>query len=138
VGVLIILATIIVHTATVLLAIRIVGPRLANKLGRKPIQHLSAVMTLTVLLLMSAHMIEVGLWGTALAVLRAVEPRDASFYFAFVSYTTLGYGDVLASSSWRLLGPMAAMNGILLFGWSTAVIFQVMYEATKKGPAELN
>jgi hypothetical protein len=33
---------------------------------------------------------------------------------------------------------MAAMNGILLFGWSTAVIFQVMYEATKKGPAELN
>jgi hypothetical protein len=47
-------------------------------------------------------------------------------YFAFVNYTTLGYGDVTPVESWRLLGPMTAMNGVLLFGWSTAVIFEVL------------
>ena len=44
-------------------------------------------------------------------------------YFAFVNYATLGYGDVLPVERWRLLGPLTAMNGMLLFGWSTAVIF---------------
>jgi ion channel len=47
-------------------------------------------------------------------------------YFAMVNYTTLGYGDVTPMARWRLLGPMTAMNGVLLFGWSTAVIFQVL------------
>ena len=47
-------------------------------------------------------------------------------YFALVNYTTLGYGDVIPMARWRLLGPMTAMNGVLLFGWSTAVIFQVL------------
>jgi hypothetical protein len=45
---------------------------------------------------------------------------------AWVNYTTLGYGDVIPMARWRLLGPMTAMNGVLLFGWSTAVIFQVL------------
>src|SRR5262249_44632304 len=40
--------------------------------------------------------------------------------------TSSGYGDVIPVERWRLLGPMTAMNGVLLFGWSTAVIFQVL------------
>ena len=47
-------------------------------------------------------------------------------YFAFVNYATLGYGDVLPVERWRLLGPLTAMNGMLLYGWSTAVIFEVL------------
>jgi hypothetical protein len=54
-------------------------------------------------------------------------------YFAFVNYTTLGYGDVLPVERWRLLGPMTAMNGVLLFGWSTAVIFDVLRRALLLG-----
>jgi hypothetical protein len=42
-----------------------------------------------------------------------------------VNYATLGYGDVLPVERWRPLGPLTAMNGILLYGWSTAVIFEV-------------
>jgi hypothetical protein len=47
-------------------------------------------------------------------------------YFAFVNYTTLGYGDIIPVKRWQLLGPMTAMNGWLLFGWSTAVIFEIL------------
>ena len=57
-------------------------------------------------------------------------PRDSGFiYFAFVNYTTLGYGDVIPVKDWQLLGPITAMNGVLLFGWSTAVIFEVLRKA---------
>jgi hypothetical protein len=44
----------------------------------------------------------------------------------FVNFTTLGYGDIVPTPDWRLLGPMTAMDGVLLFGWSTAVIFEVL------------
>ena len=53
-------------------------------------------------------------------------PAADPFYFAFVNYTTLGYGDVVPSAEWRLIGPITAMNGVLLFGWSTAVLFDVI------------
>ena len=43
-----------------------------------------------------------------------------------MNYTTLGYGDVTPVKRCNLLGPMTAMNGVLLFGWSTAVIFEVL------------
>jgi len=57
----------------------------------------------------------------------AVAPDGADIvYFAFVNYTTLGYGDVTPVERWHLLGPMTAMNGVLLFGWSTAVVFEVL------------
>jgi len=43
-----------------------------------------------------------------------------------VNYTALGYGDVRPVKRWNLLGPMTAMNGVLLFGWFTAAIFEVL------------
>jgi hypothetical protein len=46
----------------------------------------------------------------------AVPAEGGLVYFAFVSFATLGYGDVLPVERWQLLGPMAAMNGALLFG----------------------
>jgi len=84
------------------------------------------VMMTAVTVLMTAHLIEVLIWALTYAVLDAVPEQGDAFYFAFVNYTTLGYGDVLPVKRWRLLGPMAAMNGVLLFGWSTAVIYDVL------------
>ena len=60
------------------------------------------------------------------AIVNAAPAGTDLIYFAFVNYTTLGYGDVTPVERWHLLGPMTAMNGVLLFGWSTAVIFQVL------------
>ena len=48
-----------------------------------------------------------------------------AFYHSAVNYTTLGYGDIVMSLRWRLLGPQEAASGILAFGWSTAVIVTV-------------
>ena len=87
---------------------------------------LIAVMTATVSVLMVAHIAEVVVWTFAYAIVGVAPPGTDLIYFAFVNYTTLGYGDVTPLQRWQLLAPMTAMNGVLLFGWSTAVIFAVL------------
>jgi len=79
--------------------------------------------------LMAAHTAEVAVWALGYRLVGAAAADADLMYFAFVNYTTLGYGDVLPVAAWRLLGPMTAMNGVLLFGWSTAVIFAVLQRA---------
>ncbi len=59
---------------------------------------------------------------------RCGEYRDfaAAFYSSAENYTTLGYGDVVMSARWRLLGPLEAADGMLMFGVTTAMIFSVI------------
>jgi Ion channel len=49
-----------------------------------------------------------------------------AYYHSAVNYTTLGYGDLIMSPSWKLLGPLEAADGTLMFGVSTAIIFAVI------------
>ena len=93
---------------------------------------LIAVMIATVAVLMAAHVLEVMVWAGAYAIFEVAPAGTDMYYFAFVNYTTLGYGDVIPVERWRLIGPMTAMNGVLLFGWSTAVIFHVLLRALEK------
>ena len=87
---------------------------------------LITVMIATVSFLMAAHFVEVLVWSLAYAIVDAAPEGTDLAYFAFVNYTTLGYGDVTPVERWHLLGPITAMNGVLMFGWSTAVIFEVL------------
>ena len=73
-----------------------------------------------------AHFAEVLVWALAYAIVGAAPEGADLVYFAFVNFATLGYGDIVPVEGWRLLGPITAMNGALLFGWSTAVIFEVL------------
>jgi hypothetical protein len=87
---------------------------------------LVAVMIAAVTVLMIAHLAEVLVWSLTYAIFDVAPDGADIVYFAFVNYTTLGYGDVTPVVRWHLLGPMTAMNGVLLFGWSTAVLFEVL------------
>jgi len=92
---------------------------------------LATVMVATVAVLLGTHLVEVLAWSLTYSILHVAPEKSPVIYFALVNYTTLGYGDILPVESWRLLGPMTAMSGILLFGWSTAVIFEVLREALR-------
>ena len=125
------LANIAVHALAMLLVIRAAREAAAKWLSL-PALRLGAVMIATVAVLMAAHMCEISIWSLAYALL-GVAPEGADrLYFAFVNFTTLGYGDIVPVPRWRLLGPMTAMNGVLLFGWSTAVIFEVLSVALQR------
>ncbi|MCP4615700.1 MAG: two pore domain potassium channel family protein [Bradyrhizobium sp.] len=124
-GFLISMVCVMIHAMATIAAIgvaRAVGVRQT----RWPRAHLMAVMVATVVVLKAAHGLEVVVWALAYALVGAAPEGSDLLYFAFVNYTTLGYGDVTPVKAWQLLGPMAAMNGILMFGWSTAVLFEVL------------
>jgi multidrug transporter EmrE-like cation transporter len=116
---------IIIH-ALVMAAVVWVTQMAEAKETSRPWLHLIRVMVAAVSVLMLAHVCEVIVWSLCYALVDAVPASADRLYFAFVNYTTLGYGDVLPAQRWQLLGPITAMNGILMFGWSTAVIFAVM------------
>lgn len=92
----------------------------------RPRLHLITVMVGTAAALMVAHTLEVLVWALTYGLVSAAPADSDLLYFAFVNYTTLGYGDITPVQAWRLTGPMTAMNGILMFGWSTAVLFEVL------------
>jgi Ion channel len=104
---------------------------LARRSRKHPTSGLMALMMTTVAVLMLAHFTEVAAWALIYSALDVTPPGTDNLYFAFVNYTTLGYGDIIPAQGWRLLGPMTAMNGVLLFGWSTAVIFEVLTHALR-------
>lgn len=119
---------IMLHATVTMIAIRIARTA-ARRSSSRPLLYLAGVMIATSLVLMAAHTLEVFVWSVTYAIVNAA-PDDANLvYFAFVNYTTLGYGDVTPLAKWRLLGPMTAMNGVLMFGWSTALIFEVLIKA---------
>src|SRR6476660_1067185 len=83
-------------------------------------------MIATVSVLMAAHVLEVFVWSLAYSIVDAAPAGTNLVYFAFVNYATLGYGDVTPVEGLWLLCPLTAMNGALMFGWSTAVIYEVL------------
>ena len=80
-------------------------------------------LVILVLWLMAAHVIEIAMWGGAFLHFDVFADFETSLYFSAASYTTLGFGDVLAPLEWRLLSGAAAANGLLLFGLSAAFMF---------------
>lgn len=110
-------------TVVTIRLLRTVSGRLS---GRRRVWTLMVVMMMTAAVLTLAHIVQVRIWALAYVLVGAVDPPYNAFYLAFVNFTTLGYGDVLPSADWRILGPLTAANGMLLFGWSTALMFAVL------------
>jgi hypothetical protein len=119
------LANIVIHALTTILVVSF-AQAVNNKLKSASHVVLTGAMSATAAILMVAHVCEVMVWALTYWLVDVAPPETSRVYFAFVNYTTLGYGDVIPNKTWQLLGPMTAMNGVLLFGWSTAVIFEVL------------
>ncbi|UGY20481.1 potassium channel family protein [Bradyrhizobium septentrionale] len=122
---------IVLHSLFTVLVIGLMRNVALSAAGRFGLQ-LSGVMVTTALILMVAHTLEIMVWSLAYLVIGAAPAGSNLLDFAFVNYTTLGYGDVIPVKEWRLVGPMAAMNGILMFGWSTAVLFEVLQKTIER------
>ena len=120
------LLNIAVHAFATVTMVRAVRARFTGEFHSGPMLGLIVVMVTAVSVLMIAHLFEIWVWSLFYAFLGVAPPGANDFTFAFVNFTTLGYGDVVPVPRWKILGPMTAMNGVLLFGWSTAVLFQIL------------
>ncbi len=71
------------------------------------------------------HTLQVWIWALILRAIGAIHALEDAVYFTLVTSTTLGYGDITLGHRWRLFGAMAAVNGLLTFGLSTAFLIEV-------------
>ena len=86
------------------------------------------VLISTALFFLLLNFFEAIIWGFLYFLLPGItefETLEKAIYFSLVTFTTLGYGEITISSSNRLLAGFEAMNGILLLGWSTSMMFTV-------------
>lgn len=84
------------------------------------------MLTFAALGVFMAHIVQIWLWATLYLWIGALPNFEESLYFSTTTFTTLGVGDITLTPEWRLLSSFQGANGFLLFGWSTAFIFEVM------------
>jgi Ion channel len=85
-----------------------------------------AIVALATSFAFAAHLAEIALWALLFVICGEFPAFGTAFDHSAVNYTTLGYGDVIMTPAWRLLGPLEAADGMLMFGVSTAMIFAVI------------
>lgn len=93
-----------------------------GRLGADALSDL-AVITSVISAAFAAHLAEIGLWALLFLLCGEFSDFGTAYYHSAVNYTTLGYGDLLLSPAWRMLGPLEATNGALMFGVSAAMVF---------------
>jgi hypothetical protein len=120
------LGTIVIHALAVVVIVRFI--RRQHRLGRTGVRFWQdvAIVGIATLLVTAAHLSEITIWALVFVFCGEFAQFAGAFYHSAVNYTTLGYGDVVMTPSWRLLGPLEAADGMLMFGVSTAIIVSLI------------
>jgi hypothetical protein len=126
VGVAAVICTIFIHALPLRATIDTV--RREKRLGRVGVGFWldTGIVTRSIMYALVAHLIEMALWAVLFMSCGEFSDFHTAYYHSAVNYTSLGYGDIIMSPAWRLLGPLETADGMLLFGVSTAMIFAVI------------
>jgi voltage-gated potassium channel Kch len=92
------------------------------------------ILSTTFFALIVLHTVQIAIWAIAYLVLVEVSELasfETALYFSFVTFTTLGYGDITLSEPWRIMSGIQALSGILLVGWTTAFLFALVQRSWK-------
>jgi hypothetical protein len=76
--------------------------------------------------LLVLHLLQILVWAACYYWSGCFPDFATAFYYSATSYSTVGYGDVIPPGNWRILGSVQAVTGVLMFGWSTGVLFSVV------------
>lgn len=125
-GILLSLASVVFHMAGLALLGRFLPAVMPADCGGFISPRRTLFLSTTVIVLIAIHLIEACAWALAFLWLGEFEGFVDALYFSVITATTLGYGDITLSATWRLLSVFEAMTGLLLFGASTACLFQLM------------
>ena len=126
VGTAVLLASVLIGSIATAFIVYLVGRLLRSGYAGIGFWKNVAVMMIVVPVTAAAHLIQITLWAAALLLVGEFSTFENAFYVSAENYTALGYGDIVLSERWRLLGPLEAVNGLLLVGLSTAIMFAVL------------
>ena len=122
-----VIATVFIHLTGLAILVRVL---------RAPSWHpfLERLRPITLLLgasigIFAIHTVEIWLFALLYLILGALPHFEQALYFSTLTYTTIGYGDVVLGMSWRILGAIEGATGIIMLGWSTAFIVSLLAQS---------
>jgi len=121
-----------IHAGGMILTVRLTLSRGANRRKRLHKSNIYRVAGI-VLLMFMVSLAEVFLWAVIYILLKAIQGLESALYFSMVTFTTLGYGDMVLDERWRVLASFEAANGIIMFGWTTAIVMAVVHHVYFSG-----
>ena len=86
----------------------------------------SYAISMVLMMLFIGHLIQIAIWAILFMLLGEFVSFQTAFYHSAVNFASLGYGDIVMSEDWRLLGAIEASNGVLMFGLSAGTMLAVM------------
>lgn len=132
IGAVLVAITVVIHALGTTYLVRYLAGRFLDDSGRWGSRNTLLALTQAAIVLVVLHALEIVVWAgvyKALVPVGELADLETAVYFSFVTFTTLGYGDITLSEGWRLLSGIQALNGILLVGWSTALMFAVVQKS---------
>ncbi|WP_108462405.1 potassium channel family protein [Devosia naphthalenivorans] len=130
VGSMLIGLTVLVHVLG-LISITKAATALGKRFRLSGQSHRVGVMVGIVISLFAVATLEIWIWAFCYLMLGVGPDFDSTLYLSTITYSTVGYGDIVPTHSWRLLAALEGVTGFLMIGWSTAYLVTA---GTKFGP----
>lgn len=118
--------TVVVHFAGLLLLIRFLNAGGHRFRPQHSLMGQCILVVMVVLGLFAIHTIEIWSYAACYWLIGALAPFETALYFSTVTFTTIGYGDIVMGEKWRVFAAIEGANGLILFGWSTAFLISLM------------
>lgn len=119
---LMVVLTVIIHFSGLLLLMRLLSRHGHELKAHESVLGQFGLLIVVVLGIFALHSIEIWLYALVYYLLGAITEFETALYFSTVTFTTVGYGDIVLAPEWRIFGAIEAANGWILFGWSTAFL----------------
>jgi len=132
VGMLAMLACLALQVVALVFAARYFAQASRQSLGPRPLRGIFIQFSVLMVVLMIGNIVQIAFWALLYKLLGAFEDFETAMYFSGVTFTSLGYGDVLLEGRMRLLGPLQAANGLMMFGITTALFISAVQQVTAK------
>jgi hypothetical protein len=126
-AVILVFGTVLIHAACTAGVIVWLRSLAGHHWAKRSAVRRAAVLATLVFLMSLAGYLESGLWAGFYLLVDALPTFEDAIYFSLVTFTTLGYGDITLDEKWRVLAAFEAANGIIMFGWTTAIIATVAH-----------
>jgi Ion channel len=121
-----VVATVTIHMIGLAVLMRFMQARSIRLRPHISVFRQSLFIIMIVLGLVAIHAVEIWLYTVVYIGLGEFVSVEEALYFSITTFTTVGFGDVLQSGQWRLVGAVESFNGFLLIGWSTAFLVSVI------------
>lgn len=83
------------------------------------------------LAMLLGNVVQIAVWGIVFVGLGEFDELYEAVYHSAVNFASLGYGDIVMSTRWKLLGPLEAVNGVLMLGMTAAAVMAILQHMIK-------